>query len=223
MSARNVILLIGSPKGSHSTSAALGNFLLNELAARGWISIMFHIQKMLKIPDTQKVLLTALAKAELVVLACPLYVDSLPAAVIRLMERYTARDMSAAAARPRFLALINCGFPENAHNAVAGRICRQFAAENGWHWSGVLSMGEGGAVDGRPITRGGLTRNVARALTLAAEALTADQPISDDVMALMARPLMPAWLYLLVASWHWRRAARARGVLKDLQRQPYPN
>jgi len=48
-----------------------------------------------------------------------------------------------AASGPRLVTIVNCGFPEHAHNDLSTEMCRLFAAQAGWHWSGALSLGGG--------------------------------------------------------------------------------
>ncbi len=224
MNAPLAIALTGSPRGSSSTSAALNDFILRELARKGWGTQNFQIHQALKNETILNDLFAALSQAALVILAFPLYFDTLPAAVIRFMEQLADRQTAASEpARPWLLAVINCGFPENAHNANAAAICRHFAAESGWRWAGALSIGQGGYLDGRPIRRCGLTRRLAVALSAAVAELAAGQPVSAATTALFARLLMPNWLYLRAACWQWRRQAARNGTGRILKQTPYPN
>ena len=70
-------------------------------------------------------LLAAVDRADLVILAFPLYVDSLPYLVTQALEQIAARRAGETdIRRPLFLAIANCGFPEVRHNATALAICR---------------------------------------------------------------------------------------------------
>ena len=84
---RRVLLLVGSPRTHKSTSHALGSYLLDQMAARGVQTDIIHIYTVLKSPEKMRLLLEKLDAADLAVLAFPLYVDSLPAPVILLLER----------------------------------------------------------------------------------------------------------------------------------------
>ncbi|MDP2991004.1 MAG: NAD(P)H-dependent oxidoreductase [Kiritimatiellota bacterium] len=218
----NALLLIGSPKPRGSTSESLGTCLMQGLATRGWTTTQLNIRRQLKSQAETDILWITMDRADLIVIAFPLYVDSLPAPVIRMMEKFKARGDRTAALKTQSLAvIINCGFPENAHNAIAERICHRFAAEMRLTWAGCLSMGEGGALGGKPIVARGLTRPLAAALDSAAAALAAGRPIPPEAVALMAKPIIAPNLYLLAAKIGWWQAAWKNRVLTRLAARPY--
>ena len=80
----------------------------------------------------------------------PLYVDTLPAPVLRSSSgwRFAARSRPRCSPpgprrcsrRAMFSALVNCGFPEAAHIAPALAVSAQFAAEAGFAWAGGLAL-----------------------------------------------------------------------------------
>jgi hypothetical protein len=158
-----------------------------------------------------------------VILAFPLYVDTLPYLATQALEQIAAhRAGQTAARRPLFLAIANCGFPEAAHNATALAVCRQFAEEVGFVWAGGLALGEGGAIVGRPLAAvGGMARNVVAALDLVAAALAEGQPAPEAAIALMARPLVPTWAYMLMGAFGWMMQARQNRVLTRLGARPF--
>ncbi|MBE0448997.1 MAG: hypothetical protein IBX64_13065 [Actinobacteria bacterium] len=83
---KHVLLLIGSPKSSKSTSESLSNYLIDQLQTRGLSTEKIHIGKSLRNSEGLSSLLLALDGADTVVLASPLYVDSLPYPVTRALE-----------------------------------------------------------------------------------------------------------------------------------------
>lgn len=218
-----VLLLIGSPRGSRSGSESLGGYLLNRLAERGMQCDRAQIGAGL--PSEQKLseIVSAIDWADLVILAVPLYVDSQPAPVVRTMEVIARRHRGpdAVSAR-RFAVILNCGLPETANNDLALRIYRRFAAEAGLQWVGGLALAMGEALDQQPLDRvGWLARRVRKSLDLSAAALADGQKIPDEAVALMARPLMPKWLYTFFAHRSWRQQARAHGAKTPLDARPY--
>lgn len=215
---RLALLLVGSPK-KVSTSEALGAYLLAQLAARGWETRKQHLHRAIRKAERWAALLHDVAEAELVVLATPLYADALPSGVTEALERLA----QVTSPKPqRFVAISNSGFPEAAQSALALAICRQFAREVGSSWLGGLALGGGPAIEGRDLVQlGGMTRNIRRALDLAAAALDDGQPIPERAVTLMAKPLVPKWAYLLLSSWGWRRQARQYGAQRRLRDRPY--
>jgi multimeric flavodoxin WrbA len=218
-----VLLLVGSPKGNKSSSAALGNYLLERLQERGLETETVRIYTALKSEENWASLASAVERADLLILACPLYVDSAPAPVIRALERIAQeRQMARPKRAQSLLAIVNCGFPEAQHNDPAIALYRRFAREAGFEWAGGLSLGGGGAIDGRPLGGlGGMVRNVTKSLDLAADDLAEGKPVSREAQEAMSRPIIPAWLYRLVGGLGWRTQARRHGVQKQLGARPF--
>jgi len=222
---RKALLLIGSPKPIRSTSEALGSYLLEKLAESGFSGKRIRLQQAASDREKMAALLASAADCDLVILAYPTYVDSLPAPVVWVLEEtaeYLRSNQSQR--RPRFLAMANCGFPEPVHNGVSLAICRQFAREAGLAWAGGLSLGGGGILDGSPLReRQGMARNILKALDMTALALAANQPVPRTAQELMARPLVPRWLYLWSGTWGWKRQAKRFGTRARLGDRPWSN
>lgn len=219
----HALLLVGSARPSgESTSEALGRYLLRRLEEAGTrtdVRLVAHCRG-----DGDLVELTAaIDAADLFVLATPLYCDSLPYLVTRAFEHIAAARRAAALKHAtRFLAIINCGFPEAQHTATAQDICRAFARQAALDCIGTLGLGGGETIHGRaPDRMGWLARHVTRSLDLAAEAILAGRPVPGKAVELMARPLVPAIGYTLIGDLGWRRAARANGVEAQIDARPF--
>ena len=216
---RRAVLLVGSPRTKKSTSASLGGYLMEQLAARGIETETMQIYTQFNSAEHVKQSLEKLDRADLVVLAFPLYVDSLPAPVIAALEKIAAHRN----ASQRFAAIANCGFPEASHNDTALAICEEFAAQTGMTWLGSLSLGAGeGMVHGKPLNElGGQGASFRKSLDLAAAALVEGNPIPQAARDLLAKPLIPVWVYKLFGGMGWKRSAKKYGMQKSLRRQPY--
>ncbi len=219
---RRALLLVGSPKAGPSTSGALGAYLLDRLAEHGVQAETRRVAEVLRDPAGLGELAGAVDRSNLFVVSFPLYVDSLPAPVVRCFEGLAAVWGARAGGRPRFAAVVNCRFPEASQCDTALAICRRFAAETGLSWAGGLALGGGGAVGGRPLDRaGGRVRNVRTALDQAGAALARGEAVPERAVHLMAKPLVPRWLYLLIGNLHWTCAARRHGAFRRLHDRPY--
>lgn len=196
---RRAVLLIGSPKVKKSTSASLGNYLLSLFAKKGFPTESLRISAMLKSDEARGKLFAITNNSEIVILSSPLYEDSLPSFVIEFMELISEqRKRVRPANRPKFLAILNCGYPESGHNAVAIGICRQFVQESGFDWAGSLALGMGVAIDGVPLERiRCMAGNIKKSLMLTADALIDGKALPSQAVELMARPIMPMWIYNL--------------------------
>lgn len=218
----NVLILVGSPK-ARSTSASLGDHLVGLLRQRGLSAGALHITTILQTPDGTRGLLSAADDADIIVLAFPLYVDSLPSPLVRALELLAEhRRGMERPPRQRLMAVSNCGFPEARHNDTALAQCRIFCRDASIEWIGGLGLGGGGMIGGLPLAkRGRAVRNIFTSLELSANALATDMPLPQEAASLMARPLVPVWLYLLVGHSGWRRQARKFGALKKIDDIPY--
>ncbi len=204
---RRAVLLVGSPRGGASVSVALARCLGDALTARGVEVSTVDLHRALQTDPELRRPLAALREADVAALLSPLYVDSLPAPVMRALE-VLAPAIGAAGRRTRLLAVLNCGFPEASQNDTALAIVRCFAAEAGLEWIGGVGIGGGGVV----LSRGGIGPLLARALDQIADAVSRGEAVPPEAQELARRPRIPTWLYRHVGNWVFRREARRRGV-----------
>lgn len=220
---KNILLLNGSPKAGGGTSGALAGYLKDRLdgigcnaeilSARSSISSQSRIEKLLEIA----------VSADAIALLFPLYIDSLPYTVTKALELIAEDEKLSVAGRSKqgLLAISNCGFPEAYQNGTALAICRQFAKETGRQWVGGLALGAGGAIDGQLNRAGRSTGKLKQSIGLAAAALAEGGVIPPEAVKLMAQPIISKWLYLWVAEYNWKRAAKKNGVWKKINDRPY--
>jgi hypothetical protein len=223
------VYLIGSGKPhGQSTSESLARYFHQRLTAdragepdgSSAPFTMIEAKKALHAGEAQR-LLDAVDSCDLLVLASPIYIDSLPYPVVHAFEAL-ARHRARSARACRFAAIVNCGFPEATHCAVALRMCSVFARRARFSWCGGLALGGGEALQGRELEEaGGMARDVRRALDLAAAALREGGAVPEEARALMARPLIPAFAYRLLGEVGWRRRAKALGTETPLAARPF--
>jgi len=216
------VLLIGSPRMKKSTSASLGGYLFEQLQARGVETQTIQIYTSLNSPERMNSLFESIDNSDLVVLAFPLYVDSLPAPVTAALEKIAVHRKE----NPtpiRFATIANSGFPGADHNDTALAIASEFACQNGLTWMGGLALGAGeGIVHGTPLNElDGRAIPIKASFDLAAEALANGQPIPQPAKELLAKPIIPNWAYTLQGQFGWRMAAKQYGTQNQLKRQPY--
>ena len=219
---QRALLLVGSPRTKKSTSASLGGYLFEQLNKRGIETRTIQIYTSLYSPERMKAMYESIDNADLAVLAFPLYVDSLPAPVMAALEKITVHCQDNRSLI-RFAAIANCGFPGANHNDAAIAIASEFARQTGLTWMGGLALGAGeGIVHGVPLNElDGRAIPLKGALDLAAEALAGGNPIPGSARDLLAKPIIPSWMYTLRGRFGWRQAARQFGMEKELKRQPY--
>lgn len=220
---RRALLLVGSPKTRKSSSNSLGGYLFDQLTNRSIQTKTIYVHTVLRNSQKMQAFLDALDAADLVVLAFPIYVDSQPAPVVEALERIAEHRLGRDPARRQlFAAIANCGFPEAHHCDTALAIVETFAREAWFEWAGSLALGGGQMLNGKPLAEaGGMTIRIRQALDLAAEGLAKGQAIPDQAKELMARPIIPHWVYRLTAGLGWIQSAKGYGALTLLRRRPY--
>ena len=179
------------PRRSAGTSSA-------DLDARGVRTHTMEIYAAQRSPEADARLLAAADAADLVVLSCPLYVDSLPAPVIRVARADRAHRRAAGAPRPARVAALrrrssSAAFPKSATTTRAwpsaassrarpgsrGLAACLSAAVTGWCRASRLSRSAGGPrTSGRPSIS---PRRRSRAA-----------PVPDEAVTLLARPFVPS-------------------------------
>lgn len=218
----NVLLLIGSPKGRNSASFMLGSKLAEGLRGHGAAVTYGLVHHGLRSEEETVRLLDAVEAADLVVFTFPLYVDSLPAPLTRLLERIAERrSRMVPATMPRLAVMVQCGFPEAHQCDTAVGICRLFAGRTGMPWAGALAMGMGGSLAGdfRKLPGGG--RNLLEALGRAAESLAKGGNIPLEAARLFSKPLMPRWIYSMFGNLGWRMQMRKNRARRPISHRPY--
>lgn len=220
---KKALLLVGSPKKKRSSSDSLGSYLLDKLSKKEYQIDKLNILSSLKNNSGTDNLLKAAASCDILILSFPLYVDSLPAPVIKAFELIAAhREKNTITKSPKMIAIVNCGFPEALHNRIALDICKCFANKVGFQWAGGLALGGGGRIGGKPLEElGSMVRNITKALDIAAEEIDNGNTISQKAETLMEKKIIPSWLYIFIGSMEWKKQAKKFGVKKDLYAKPY--
>jgi len=220
---KNALLLVGSPKGSQSTSDSLGGYLLKKLEEHGMITNKAYIHTSIKTDRDRTKFLKAVEDSDLLILSFPLYVDNLPSPVIASLEMIAEHRLTLKEARgQKLIAISNNGFPEARQNDTAIEICRRFALEIGIEWVGGLALGGGGTIAGRSLeAAGGMARNIMNALDLSAIALVEGKSIPAEAFNLFAKPLVPSWMFVWFGGQAWKRVAKQNGVQNRLYDRPY--
>ena len=89
-SIKRALLLVGSPRTRKSTSNSLGGYLFEQLSKHDIQTETIYIHTTMYSAERTKAMLDAIDAADLVLLAFPLYVDSLPAPVMNALEQIAA-------------------------------------------------------------------------------------------------------------------------------------
>jgi hypothetical protein len=161
--------------------------------------------------------------ADFIVLAFPLYIDSLHSRLLSWLMSYEAlrREARVPGRAPRrigMIAVANCGFHEGVQNATALRIIENFCARAGLEWRGGVGIGTGemlreikSAPDGmfikRPVSEA-LDAIAARV----AETPSVEAPSVEGAGNLYVSHAFPWIAFKAAGHMGWRRMAKANGL-----------
>jgi multimeric flavodoxin WrbA len=234
---RRALLIVGSPKTlGPSTSGVLGEELLGRLAVAGWQTESLTLKPSTFREAGEAELLAVVDRADLILLAFPLYIDTLPYLVTKALEVIAEHRRAAGdgARRQGLFALANNGFPEAHQNNLALSILRLFAARSGMAWLGGMALGAGEAtIGGHPVEASSASGiplfRISQALDAAGAALARGEALPAEAwqgMASVPIPYMPRFIWHRVfmrgAASFWQAGAASHGLSKaDMLAAPH--
>ena len=207
----SIAILNGSMRNVKGNSAKFARKLKEQLKADPEIIDLRNRM------DDMPGLVHELEKTETIVLCMPLYVDGLPAQVIRLLETFRKEYRGGKA---RIYLLANMGLYESKQLVNLFGAVRKWCAEMDFEYCGGLgiSAGElaGTLIDQRSFDKIS-NKKVVEGIGRLAEAVN-NSAAMDDVFAEPHH--FPRWLYILIANTNWNRLAKKAGIKpKDLYRK----
>jgi hypothetical protein len=215
-----VLSLVGSPRGKKSASTLIGGYLMGLLEERGLSTDTLWLIQHVSTKEKMASVIKAIDKADIVVLAAPLYDDCQPFIVTKMMEEVSSSGINLK--NKRFLPIINCGFGHAIHiTAVSIPIYRKFAQKVGFEWAGSLAVGGGemlGARYGRKFEDLGFLGKKLRVLlgNLAAD-LSGGQKSSDQEVE--PPRIFLNRFFMRMGNKMWAATARKHGAAVDAK--PY--
>ncbi len=224
---RNVLLLIGSPRGERSNSYAIGKFLVDKLGEKGLVSEEAFATRSVNTSEGTEKLLKSIDNADIIVLATPLYVDSFPSPTIKALELIHEHRKAVLPAKSQlFVTLMNSGFPEKEHMDIAIKIIRNFAQASNFKWGGGIRVGWGMALNSEPLNeKKGMTRKLTAGLSLASVNLSEGQPMSEKAEDLASTLFVPLFLAKsmtrLFGNRGWNKLAKENNANAKMYDRPY--
>ena len=207
----SIVLLNGSMRNVKGNSAKFARELKKQLKTDPEIiDLKDHM-------DDMSGLVHELEKTETIVLCMPLYVDGLPAQVIRLMETFR-REYRGGKARIYLLA--NMGLYESKQLKNLFEAVRQWCTEMDFEYCGGLGISAGellGTLIGQKPFDKSSNKKAIEGIERLTKAIIHEVKMED----IFAEPHhFPRWLYIAIANTNWNRLAKKAGIKpKDLYRQ----
>lgn len=216
------VLMSGSPRGKRSTSYSLLKYLSEELEKEGMSCTKYLISDVNASSEYLKEMMLDVGTSDCVVLAAPLYIDTLPAHVLQVLMDIAQHCKDYSESCPRFIGIVNSGFPESEHNDLALDILEQFCHEANFRWAGGLPFGGGGIIGGMPLHEiGGRGRNAKQAMDLLVQSLLKGEDVTTETIDQIKRQMIPKRAYIVFAQSGWKQMSKRNGVAKLLDARPY--
>lgn len=210
----DLVFLNGSPKIKHSTSKFIIDQILS-IIGEGETYRALEISNIEKEAQFSKEVLSAKA----LVIVFPLYVDSIPASLLRILELLEKEAKNNPNPDLRVYTVINCGFFEPNHNLVALDMMRNFCLKCGFAWQYGIGIGGGGYFSSVKDFKHGPSSNIYRILLDLCKNIKA--PTLNPLGNILTSPKIPRSVYILAAHFGWNRAAKFNGVRNKIKAKPY--
>jgi len=218
-----VLLLIGSPRGTNSTSESLGMYLCNRLDKEKFNINKGYTHRLVLREEKYNKFCDMIEKSDLIILSFPLYVDHLPAPLIKVLEILDEnKDKIKNLSQKSLIAISNSGFPESSQIDLAMKICKNFANEMEFQWKGELQFGGGEVIHGRDLEDvGKITENLKKGLKMAAKEISSGSLISQEAKDFVSQKTVPKGMFKLFANLGWRFRAMKNWNFFNLKNTPY--
>lgn len=223
---RKVCLVNGSPRGELSCSKYLLDQLKSMIAREDLVKEDLSVIECLN-KETQAETFEQLAHADYIIMALPLYIDSIPSHLLDFMyqlERYFQANVRLEVRKQiRLYAIINNGFFEGSQTKNAVRIMQHFAAAVGLKWRFAVGIGAGEYVrdtqDEVPL-QSKAKRSIYKALLRIKTDI--DSETSSYEGNILLSPPYPKALFVFMGNRYWIKLGKQNGLRKqDLYARPF--
>ena len=195
----NIVFLDGSPKTKDSTSRYLLDGLEAKLTGKATVQ-WYNARK----PEEES-LVKALCDSQALVVAFPLYVDSIPSHLLVLLEKL--QDLLAKQSSAKVYVIVNSGFYEACQNSIALAMMEVWCDKAGLKWGQGVGAGAGGMAQAAPVGKGP-SANMGKTRDILAENIL-HQTTGET---LFTQPNFPRFLYKTMAHMGWRQIAKGNGI-----------
>lgn len=217
-----IVLVNGSPKSKDSASEVLLSMLKNHLS--GEIT-EYRWNK----PEISEEEARTISESDAVVLAFPLYIDSIPSHLMRCLVQVEASAKKAGIRNnsginasgvntPIIYVIVNNGFFQGKQNIPAIECMEHWCRHCGFSFGQAIGVGGGGmlnAIKGIPDGHGP-KKGISKCLAEMGANIMGQKPGKNDTL----EPDYPAFLYKFQAEYGWRYSAKKNGLKrKDLDRR----
>lgn len=196
-----IVMICGSPRPKNSTSLYLLNAVKEKLENSNEICVYHALNK-----SVLKPLLENLPGSNALVIACPLYVDSIPSNLLEVLaglEEAGRRKLE----NTKLYLLVNNGFYDAAQNGIAIDMLWDWCDKCGLQRGCAVGIGAGEMVQAMPLGKGPMNR-----LGKAVVQLAHDIQAGNSRETVFIEPNFPRVLYRMAGHIGWRKHAKRNGL-----------
>lgn len=212
---KKIIAINGSPKPRSSASG----ILINQTGAILGTTLTVYQATQLLNQESAAETLADILKADTLLIVFPLYIDALPAPLIKVFMLLEQEAVKIEGKLPKVYAICNCGFYEAENNRLAFDIIKNFCIRSGLVWGYGIGIGAGGSLHSpyKDMSQGPLA-NIYAALS---ELVKSMQEHSSLKQNLFLTAEIPRSEYLLDANKAWEEVAEKYGQQTSLRARPH--
>jgi NAD(P)H-dependent FMN reductase len=218
------ILLNGSPKPGRSNSGSILDHIEDLLKEKDAVVVKKRFRDIIDDGSKTEELIRNISDADVLIIAFPLYVDSLPYVTTRALDIIHSRKKDLKSKERLLLTIGNCGFPEPEHLRLASRMLKVFSDRMGFRWLGAIKIGGGGGIGERSLKEaGGSFKRATASIEQALSSILEGNSIPEKVFETFETPMIPPFIYRSFGNMGWHLQKRQRKTERSLKSRPYDN
>ena len=212
----HIVAINGSPKAEGSSSGVFIRKIENMMNTEFDVYQALQLIRQNYVSET----IAKILKADTLLFSFPLYVDSIPAPLIRVLSFLMSEAKNGNGNKPRVFAICNCGFYEAEHTRIALEILRNFTLRANLRWGYGIGIGSGGYVASRmKQLNKGSTSNVNEVLQALSQSMQDNS--TDSAEDIFITPKIPKFLYKLGGHIGWYLMAWKNAVVHSIKARPH--
>ena len=206
----NIVVINGSPKAKDSTSA----MFIDQLQALITTPMTtYQARKLIRKKDVLQ-RLSEILQTDVLLFVSPIYVDALPAPLVKLLTLFEQVKAQSTAPPARVYVLFNCGFLEPRNTELALNIMQNFCIRAGLVWGYGVGLGSGGFIlTQRDHMAKGIAFKVYAAVCALANSIQSGDVGKPNAFATIK---MPRFIYNIGGNIGWRKLAKENGISKKM-------
>lgn len=219
---QKILIIIGSPAYKKSVSYIFAEHIANLLGQEDYEIKLIFATKILSSKHQENRLLEYSDMADKIILFTPVYVDSLPYPVIRVLELLWQYRINYGKIRSSFYVVSTCGHPDSSRADLVVETCRIFTKKASYSWKGALKLPKGSFVKHMFRKKNKFAyKNKFKALELVAQSIKEDNVISSEAQQLADKTFLSEKQFFKLAAVIKKHQARIRGGLKAYYNKPF--